>query len=120
MSNTLTANQQAWVDALRSGQYKQTKYRLQDESGYCCLGVACRIADKAGVPTDKRDDGTILGGSLIYQPDVKAWLGLIDDSGAYITKDGDGRLTVLNDCLGKTFSEIADIIEANAGSLFND
>ena len=96
MSKKLTANQQAWVDALRSGEYKQTEYSLQDESGYCCLGVACRIADKAGVPTNKGDNGTILGGSLTYQPDVKAWLGLIDDSGAYITKDGDGKILSVN------------------------
>lgn len=120
MSKKLTANQQAWVDALRSGEYKQTKYSLQDESGYCCLGVACVLADKAGIPVIKNDNGTILGGSLIHQPDVKAWLGLIDDSGAYITEDREEKLTVFNDLFGKRFSDLADIIEANAGSLFND
>ena len=29
-----------WVKALRSGEYKQTKKRLCDRNGYCCLGVA--------------------------------------------------------------------------------
>lgn len=35
-----------WVAALRSGKYKQGQYRLHDtaEQGYCCLGVACRVA----------------------------------------------------------------------------
>lgn len=28
-----------WVQALRSGCYKQTKYMLHTEAGYCCLGV---------------------------------------------------------------------------------
>lgn len=28
-----------WVEALRSGDYKQTRLRLQDKGGYCCLGV---------------------------------------------------------------------------------
>ena len=33
-----------WVPALRSGNYKQTRERLRDENGYCCLGVVCDIA----------------------------------------------------------------------------
>lgn len=35
-----------WVAALRSGKYKQGKYRLRkkDET-YCCLGVLCDITD---------------------------------------------------------------------------
>jgi hypothetical protein len=32
-----------WVKALRSGEYKQTKHRLRDKEGYCCLGVACEV-----------------------------------------------------------------------------
>ena len=34
---------QAWLDALRSGKFAQTKYNLKDDMGYCCLGVACEV-----------------------------------------------------------------------------
>lgn len=44
---------QAWVKALRSGEYKQTTGALRRSSatetmpeGYCCLGVLCDIAAK--------------------------------------------------------------------------
>lgn len=29
----------AWLKALRSGKYKQTKERLRGSRGFCCLGV---------------------------------------------------------------------------------
>lgn len=32
-----------WVEALRSGEYKQTIGELQNNVGHCCLGVACEI-----------------------------------------------------------------------------
>ena len=32
-----------WINALRSGKYEQTKKMLQDENGFCCLGVFCAI-----------------------------------------------------------------------------
>lgn len=35
-----------WIEALRSGRYRQTTGRLTDgEGGYCCLGVLCAIQD---------------------------------------------------------------------------
>ena len=27
-----------WVEALRSGEYKQTQSKLHNEEGFCCLG----------------------------------------------------------------------------------
>lgn len=32
-----------WVEALRSGKYKQVTGRLHKKTGFCCLGVACEI-----------------------------------------------------------------------------
>lgn len=32
-----------WVKALRSGDYKQTRYQLRTTEGYCCLGVLCDL-----------------------------------------------------------------------------
>jgi hypothetical protein len=53
---------QQWLDALRSGEYEQTKGALRRgnpldpedlddgyNAGYCCLGVLCDLAVKAGV-----------------------------------------------------------------------
>lgn len=49
-------NVRRWVDALRSGEYKQGNGALciynprADEFRFCCLGVATQEAIKAGVP----------------------------------------------------------------------
>src|SRR4051812_34484552 len=49
-----------WVKALRSGEYKQTKGALHTADGaFCCLGVACDLALKAGALK-----GTWKGGKL--------------------------------------------------------
>lgn len=32
-----------WVEALRSGKYKQTAGFLRDDFGFCCLGVLCDV-----------------------------------------------------------------------------
>lgn len=37
------AIKERWVEALRSGEYNQTRGRLRDDAGYCCLGVLCDI-----------------------------------------------------------------------------
>lgn len=45
------ANWQVWLDALRSGNYKQGRSRLkykekhEEEIRYCCLGVLCEVAE---------------------------------------------------------------------------
>jgi hypothetical protein len=39
----LTEIQEEWLQALESGGYPQGRYRLVDQDGYCCLGVACEI-----------------------------------------------------------------------------
>lgn len=44
----LDAWRKSWVSHLRSGEYKQVKDRLKNKKGYCCLGVLCDIAVKAG------------------------------------------------------------------------
>ena len=40
MNQGIKAN---WLDALRSGKYKQGQYWLRKEDLYCCLGVLCDI-----------------------------------------------------------------------------
>lgn len=38
-----------WVQALRSGDYRQGKGRLRVGETYCCLGVLCELAVQDGV-----------------------------------------------------------------------
>lgn len=118
MTVKLTPNQQAWVDALRSGKYKQTKGALQKGNSYCCLGVACDVAEKHGVYIHT-SCGEIEGGSLSGQSNVRDWLQIRHSFGAVYSDISNETLTRMNDTFDKSFSEIADFIEANAKGLFN-
>ena len=54
-----------WIEALRSGKYKQAQsvLRHNDGSGYCCLGVLCDISGQGewdnGDFVTKERDGTL-------------------------------------------------------------
>jgi hypothetical protein len=97
-----------WVKALRSGKYSQAKGQLKTTEGYCCLGVLCDLAVKAGVlkvfPTGR--------GNLPLN--VKRWAGLVDPAGGY---DGHQNLADDNDS-GNRFKTIANIIESEPEGLF--
>jgi hypothetical protein len=111
-----------WIEALRSGEYAQGRLALRTDDGYCCLGVLCDLAAKAGVVEwlgDDEDEEPWDGKYLCYAPDdfnerenlvlpdsVAAWAGLEDKA----PKVEDRWLATLNDH-GKTFAEIADMIE---------
>lgn len=87
--------------ALRSGAFRQTQYTLQDSTGYCCLGVACVIAEQNGVTVRRVAPGLpLIGCTLIPdQPDVQKWLDMSD-------REHENRMG-WNDDLGRTFTEIA-------------
>lgn len=81
-----------WVAALRSGEYEQGKGVLREIDndgtlgGYCCLGVLCDLAVKAGVipePTIKTYDHgpkEVLydEADAILPSSVAEWAGLIE------------------------------------------
>ena len=105
-----------WTDALVSKDYEQTSGRLRDDNGFCCLGVLCDVARKEGLGdwvggpnnTQYAANGTCQ--SEVLPADVYRWAGL-DRPNPDIR--GDNRwdsLAGLNDA-GRTFEEIADIIE---------
>jgi hypothetical protein len=100
-------NIKKWVKALRSGKYKQTKYNLQDKTGYCCLGVACDIFISKN-KKNLRIDNTLGGVVLSQQKAAPTWLKNIN--GEYHNKFGLGLVT-LNDSQNFTFDEIADCLE---------
>lgn len=66
------------VDALRSGEYRQGTGMLLRSDRHCCLGVACDVADKNGLPLIRQelDNGMVmfaLPGTPPYAPTVEVW-----------------------------------------------
>lgn len=123
------ANRKKWVDALRSGEYKQTTGQLRktplgaQEPRFCCLGVACDLFVKEGLANSHWDDDEFIWGSSGYDAHgehaslpgvVRDWLGLNTTLGAYFDADDrhDRSLVRDNDDRGFTFEDIADIIES--------
>ena len=96
-----------WVEELRSGRYKQTRETLEDQHGFCCLGVGCKIFIKDNLK-DVDNEGMLTGGMPSEQPRSPRWLKEIENY-----KFGANRYLIseLNDSCGKSFEEIADIIE---------
>jgi hypothetical protein len=112
----LNENAKKWVAALRSGEYKQTRGQLVNDegTGHCCLGVACEVFLKEPCHTlndSWRERGALYGAA---EP-VRLWLGLRDEGGDFDT--GGSSLAVENDT-GKSFAEIADLIESEPPGLF--
>lgn len=133
MDNKLESEFKAkWLEALRSGEYKQAKDSLYvdnivddetneytGECGYCCLGVAGAIC---GVPI-----GVLNGRGLLYDldkvtteyniPAILAQPFAVNEKGEK-TDSYNGQHTIagtlanMND-RGETFAEIADWIEDN-------
>lgn len=93
-------NRVKWVEALRSGEYKQGKDQLRGGDRFCCLGVACEVS---GLPYNPEDGA--LG------DEVRDWLGLVDMWGVLTGGTGE-TLTNLNDNLDYTFDQIATLIES--------
>lgn len=104
-----------WTKALRSGEYGQCRGNLSDGKNFCCLGVLCDIAVKNGVDvlitTEEWDNHIQYDGEAICPPNsVLEWAGFMkNNNGARY--DEYTTLWELNDCLGKSFAEIADVID---------
>jgi hypothetical protein len=114
-----------WIAALRSGEYAQGSGQLRDSNTgpgrpveYCCLGVLC---DVAGLEPDA-DSDTYMGNEAYPPALVVGMLGLdvsqVDPGERVVLRldddldDAESSLDHLNDN-GRSFAEIADLIEAN-------
>lgn len=102
-----------WVQALRSGEYKQGNFYLRRNDEFCCLGVLCDIALKDGLTLEVKKDPD--NGVYHYNESsgllphiVLQWSGL-DIRNPKI--DEEMNLVVLNDDSKMGFSQIADKIE---------
>lgn len=122
-------NAKKWVEALRSGAYKQGVGRLRDKAdGYCCLGVACDLYIKSH-PNELRWEGGVSPGVVevgdatyseeaVLHNAVREWLGLATHEGRCVSSNyGETSLAELNDS-GSIFQEIANLIEDEPVGLF--
>lgn len=116
-----------WVEALRSGEYKQGRMELHSANNeFCCLGVLCSIAVKQGVISKPESYGgayrygkteTNAGSSAYLPRAVQTWAGLDNSdpkiAGAFLSQLNDGIENALDGVVEaqKTFAEIADLIE---------
>ncbi len=124
----MNENAKKWVKALKSGEFKQTKHRLcridKDGNilGHCCLGVACELyQEEVGnlefKAIEKCESMIIDGHSGDLPCHVKKWLGLTECNGHF--GEYMQSLSGHNDS-GRSFSEIADLIESEPKGLFSD
>jgi hypothetical protein len=128
-----------WVDALRSGEYKQgtsTLIRHLEESvEYCCLGVLTELYNKlfpGKLSYEKQDNGNtkvsagienfntstpITSEAYLIKPVIQwaglgsDWVGLGSDNPIVEYNGCKISLAVLNDDNKLTFDEIADCID---------
>lgn len=122
-----------WLEALRSGEYEQGRKVLRTaDDKFCCLGVLCELAVADGAITSRTVkeglgdgevslwwyEGEMVDGSAVWMNSstttlpAKAveWAGL-DKTNPGVEIDGETlSLAGLND-EGRTFDEIADLIE---------
>jgi hypothetical protein len=112
-----------WVAALRSGEYRKGKGLLhakgEKRDKFCCLGVLCDLAVKAGaidpplpVRIDELPSFYEYGGDYEVLPDaVMDWAGLEDANPAYFIRDQKHSLGTDNDDRDYSLKRIADRIE---------
>lgn len=127
----LNPNAELWAKALESGEYKQGRLRLRTvDNKFCCLGVACDLAIKAGVPGVSWQHDLFANWEVLEQPynmcrhtsylpeTVRTWLGLRTFSGILVIDGLQTDLVSLNDDERKSFRRIAKFVRKHADELF--
>lgn len=105
-----------WLEALRSGDYKQITGRMRTPDGFCCMGVA---VDLMGVKWEQLSDFSYSSDlSNVAAPRYNAWkdwfgfgpfTSIAQHTEAKV--ETTYSLSELNDKLGLSFEVIADIVE---------
>lgn len=99
-----------WLEALRSGRYTQGKgalcCRVNGVQQYCCLGVLCEVLQVPAI-SSVGSNFTSYSDADGLLPDIAVRLAELNEFDPVVAGKG---LAALND-LGKTFTEIADLIE---------
>ncbi len=93
---------QKWIDALRSGDYKQCRGRLRRKDSFCATGVLCDVHSKEFNQPDNWHGYNYLGNCVCTPNVVSRW---INQRAILI------NVTGMNDNDDMTFNKIADEIE---------
>lgn len=109
---------QKWLDALRSGQYEQTRGNLCNKHGFCCLGVLCDLYAKetqtewGNESLDFRGLKAFLGEYATLPDEVMKWSGLKETNPTFKFDEDSCHVSLacLNDD-GDDFEKIAKVIE---------
>lgn len=113
-------NRKLWVEALRSGKYKQGKKMLRTSGDqFCCLGVLADISGCSWEFDEKCFAWRADSVGIVAPERAVRFVGLQDATGVYKLGDQVSQLWEEND-LGTSFQEIADIIESEPLGLFHD
>lgn len=101
-----------WVEALRSGKYKQgVGYLRTIDEQFCCLGVLADINNEKWQKRKNEDCYFIVDSTDKMFPEKKGALGPKYDN--FISTTARSRLILMNDMGGSGFLDIADWIEEN-------
>jgi hypothetical protein len=103
-----------WVEALRSGDYKQGRSRLRDENNrFCCLGVLCNIYAQQNPEFAANQKYTFAYDGLSGFPSytVREWAGLKDEDPTVYVNGIETSLSIVNDMHNFNFKQIARLIE---------
>jgi hypothetical protein len=130
----MTLTVESWIEALESGKYGQATGHLRDDDGFCCLGVACDLADPKGWEPHTEFSFTHHDSASFLPDDVRLSVGLGHESGSFdfeslprelrreicnYTQYGASALSTLND-RGVPFPLIAKVIRARPKGLFRE
>jgi hypothetical protein len=99
-----------WIQALRSGKYKQGQAYLRKDDSYCCLGVLCDLNESRqwtpiNHPVKKIYSPFPDEDHEVLPKNISEW--------ANLTGFDQEELIELNDTDNYTFEQIADYIEEN-------
>ncbi len=102
-----------WVDALRSGDYKQCRGQLRRDDTFCVYGVLCNLHAQAHpeIAAVQKHKSEYMGNVSMIPGEVLKWANLTCFVQVKIEKTKAG-LAYQNDHLRRTFAQLANAIEA--------
>ena len=102
------------VEALRGGEYRQTKFSLKRNGCYCVMGVLCelhRLSHDGIWESGRKGERWYLHSLSEIPTDVMEWAGLSSRSPRVTYKGEPTDLVTLNDMESLSFPQLAQVIE---------
>ena len=106
-----------WVEALRSGEYKQGREALKRQGQFCCLGVLCDLHAKETntrwVDYINKDwSSDYLNQDSVLPDQVMEWAGICESDPVITTGESTSNsITHYNDGKRYDFIQLSDLIE---------